>query len=657
MDAGSAWLSAVRSGSPVQVWHWLNAQTYYPFVTPVLHGLALLVTDSVLAAAWLPAFAAYALTGLVVGRLARALGAGRPGAWMAAVLFWSTPIDIRLAAGAFTEDFGACVVVLLLLALARLDRRRCTVDALLVGAVIALAALVKYDYGILALGVAGVAGLRALVVRRSGRTVWLYGVAGFSGACPVGLLLLSFLYNSPDKLTNVTTFIFQPGIRRHVDFGYYPKAIFANGEIGLATGVAVLLVSAPLWCVWASRRRPELLTPVLAVGVWLVIYSSAAAKQARIAVPIMPVLAVLAALAVTDLAARVIGVVRSTRLGSIPVWALAAAGAVLIGVPFLAQVKTMGRPLWFVRENPPASQALAFVSRYLPVSSDRPLLVIGASNALSPHSIELTWTRRLGHQAPQVITVPEAPGVQRRDALLDAIRRSGPSRIVAIDMAAGSRLVDLSASGGELFPSQHDYATIASMLGGPERVLIPVASLSLESDPLHIDVWDVEPSALAGILRVVTVPALPATISVDGTARDGFGVAIGLPIGTHDVCFGAVAGFRAPGCQGIAVTAGATTTVTGSYLPEPGAPGDGAGGGVLSVVTVPAVDSQILVDGIPRDTARVNRLGLAPGVHRVCFGYVAGFYTPACRAVTIADGTATSAVVDFSPTRFVVKRG
>jgi hypothetical protein len=68
-----------------------------------------------------------------------------------------------------------------------------------------------------------------------------------------------------------------------------------------------------------------------------------------------------------------------------------------------------------------------------------------------------------------------------------------------------------------------------------------------------------------GWLRVITSPAVPSTISVDGVPRNDWGVWTNLPAGSHEVCFDAVEGFTTPGCQTANVTAGTTTTITGNF--------------------------------------------------------------------------------------------
>jgi len=72
--------------------------------------------------------------------------------------------------------------------------------------------------------------------------------------------------------------------------------------------------------------------------------------------------------------------------------------------------------------------------------------------------------------------------------------------------------------------------------------------------------------AQRGELRVLTSPAVPGTISVDGVARDTWGIWTDFPVGSHSVCFGAVTGFvNTPVCQTISVNPGVETDVTGVY--------------------------------------------------------------------------------------------
>lgn len=68
-----------------------------------------------------------------------------------------------------------------------------------------------------------------------------------------------------------------------------------------------------------------------------------------------------------------------------------------------------------------------------------------------------------------------------------------------------------------------------------------------------------------GSLRVLTSPAEPASIAVDGVPRNNWGMWTDLPVGSHTVCFGAVPGTLVPPCQAVTLHAGVLTTITGTY--------------------------------------------------------------------------------------------
>jgi nitrous oxidase accessory protein NosD len=68
-----------------------------------------------------------------------------------------------------------------------------------------------------------------------------------------------------------------------------------------------------------------------------------------------------------------------------------------------------------------------------------------------------------------------------------------------------------------------------------------------------------------GSLRVITSPAVPATIFVDGIPRNDWGMWQSMPAGTYTVSFGSVPGYPTPLPQQVTVTEGRLTVVTGSY--------------------------------------------------------------------------------------------
>ena len=134
-----------------------------------------------------------------------------------------------------------------------------------------------------------------------------------------------------------------------------------------------------------------------------------------------------------------------------------------------------------------------------------------------------------------------------------------------------------------------------------------------------------------GPLRVTTSPALPSQISVDGTVADTWGLNwLEVGPGSHQVCFSWVEGYTTPACQTVTVTSGATTTVTGTFVPR----------GSRESQTSPAVPGQISVDGTPMDDWGVWT-DIPTGPHNVCFVAASNFTAPACQIVTVAAGTTT----------------
>jgi Beta-propeller repeat len=150
-----------------------------------------------------------------------------------------------------------------------------------------------------------------------------------------------------------------------------------------------------------------------------------------------------------------------------------------------------------------------------------------------------------------------------------------------------------------------------------------------------------------GSLRVITSPAVPGAISVDGSPRNNWGMWTDLPAGQHQVCFGPVANFTPPACQSVTLTAGSLSTITGVYTSGSGQPGP-AGTGQLRVTTTPALPSQILVNGTPMDSWGLNWVDLAPGTYTVAFTHVEGYTEPAPRTVTVSAGAVATVQANFT---------
>jgi hypothetical protein len=193
-----------------------------------------------------------------------------------------------------------------------------------------------------------------------------------------------------------------------------------------------------------------------------------------------------------------------------------------------------------------------------------------------------------------------------------------------------------------------DPATVSA--GGSSTLTVSTADTTQPGGPLTLTIRGVAPSAThsttvsltvtgLGFLRVTSSPAVPAQISINGVIADSWGLNwVKVPAGNYTVSFSHVEGYSEPVDQQVAVTAGNTTTVTGTFTAR----------GSLRVITSPAVAGTVSVD-----TVRRNDWGmwtdLATGAHQVCFGAVGAFSTPACQNVTLNAGALTTATGTYTP--------
>ena len=137
-----------------------------------------------------------------------------------------------------------------------------------------------------------------------------------------------------------------------------------------------------------------------------------------------------------------------------------------------------------------------------------------------------------------------------------------------------------------------------------------------------------------GFLRVVTSPAVPSQIVVNGQIGDNWGLTwVRVPVGAYTVSFTDVQGFLAPADQNVNVTAGNTTTVTGTFTPQ----------ALMRVLTSPPVAGTISVDGVRRNDWGVWTF-FPPGAHQVCFAPVIDFLPPTCQNVNLVAGTGNANV-------------
>ena len=100
----------------------------------------------------------------------------------------------------------------------------------------------------------------------------------------------------------------------------------------------------------------------------------------------------------------------------------------------------------------------------------------------------------------------------------------------------------------------------------------------------------IPPPPTNGTLSVTTTP-VNGEVFVDGTSWGVAPVSRDVNNGSHTVSFGAVSGYNTPADNTVSVTAGSTTSVTGTYTVIPPI------NGTLSVTTTP-VDGEVFVDSI-----------------------------------------------------------
>jgi hypothetical protein len=479
VDAGFYLSAAIRGLDPNAVWQWINGQVFYPPVAPGLNGLVLLVTHNTEVAAWLPSLVAYGLSGVLSGRLAGALGGGPIGTWCAALLCWTTPIDARLAGGAFTEPLGACLILVVLLGLVALDQHKGLLLPAVVGIAIAITWFTKYDYGLLAAGTAVPAGMWGLIADRTAvraRSLAMMGTAaGLLGAA-------WFSVNFGEKLRGATAFIGQavPGSHAGIDVTYYLRALFQSADVGLTPLIALLLVLG-LVTAFGQVSRPLAQAPFIFAVLSILMYSTATIKYPRYLGFVIPVLASLAGLLVGRAAAFVMAKRpgRSGRLALI-------SGGVVAAVVLTLQTFSASGPgtqYWFLIRNPEADQALDFIAKE-PDCRNGGLLMLGQTNQVSPAAVHLAWSQALGHPAPPVQVVAESPSAERESSLRDAL--SGACRVVGVDIHAGSRLDTFELH--TIFASQADYVRLAHAFES-QQVLTRVANASTQDGLVDVFIW------------------------------------------------------------------------------------------------------------------------------------------------------------------------
>lgn len=129
-----------------------------------------------------------------------------------------------------------------------------------------------------------------------------------------------------------------------------------------------------------------------------------------------------------------------------------------------------------------------------------------------------------------------------------------------------------------------------------------------------------------GLLTVDVVPAVPAQVSVDGTARNVGGVTqLEVLAGDREVCLSDLDGYLAPPCETVQVPEGDTVAYTARMRPA----------GTLTVSVRPkTVAASVAIDGVVRNEGETT-LRVEEGQHEVCFEQLGAYQAPPCQTVTV----------------------
>lgn len=483
VDAGAGLVLAIRHTSLPEVWNWLNDQTFYPFLGPAFNGLVLLVSGNPLLAAWLPSLLAYGVAGILGYIAARDTGTSRIGGWAAASLIWSTPLLTRLAAGDFTEPFGACGTLLLVICEVRNQTTRGRLYSVLSGATVAACWFLKYDYGMLAFAILIT---NRLLQLRQGHAK-LDDIKAIATSILAALLpvLVWLSINTGLKMQGISGFVGQaaPGGEAISRLAFYPLALVASPEVGLASTVGLfLLISIVVGFVQGGHYilRPAL----IAVTLWSIMYTAASIKYARYLGTILPVLCVIGAV----LADRLLLNLRLASPASNQPFV--AAVAFLLGAQLLLQLTDpttgVSAQFWFLRMDPVAAEATEFAAGHLD-SNLGPVLMLGQTNEVSPGLVHLMWTERLGHLAPTVYTLPgSSAGLIGPTDLTAQIRSRFVSQLIGFTVRTGSRLD--TADYHRSFPNQPLYLDAARHMEESGQLRL-IAESTMENGLLEVEVW------------------------------------------------------------------------------------------------------------------------------------------------------------------------
>jgi len=540
MQDAALFAHAFHHGDLAEAWKVMNQGGHYPFLAPLIHSLVLVATGNIIVAAWLPSLIAYALSGVLAGRLASALGGGRTGAWIAAILCWATPINARVAGGAFTENMGACLLLLLLLGLLRLERTGDWQTALSVGTVAVCAWSLKYDYGVLATATLLITCGFSFMRKPNRRTVSVWLVLVSCVIILVGLSLATNFVMGRDFLWKHLIVPYSTNFRvGRSNWLYYPRALVIGHDVGLSPFVGVGFLAGLVIALKASSQRYRVTGIVFLVLVWYLLYSLHPGQERYLAV-LLPALTALGGIAVSSAFGQLRALSARDRERSVLRWcgALIIVGGGLFGGWQIARQLTgpdgVAQRFDFLAPDMPAAEAYAFAQGAIR-TTDHSIVVIGETNELNAGTLRVPLYEDSGFRARLVGTVYDIDPIidYQRNALLKSLKQAQAGRIIGFDVRPGSRLdtQDFRAN----HRAQPAYLRLAEDLE-QNHALKRIGAISLDDGRLRVIVWDVvslsEPITvsfdLVNDVKVFQPHVEPITlsrsspISLSGWAIDGY---------------------------------------------------------------------------------------------------------------------------------------
>ena len=486
VSTGEGLSDAIAHLSLPALWHWLHAQAFYPPLMPALHGLAGAAGAEPLTAAWLPSLLAYGLAGLLTANLARRLGLPIAGCALAAGLYWTAPLSVRLAAWGATEHIAACLFLLLASLLVQLERRPALGTAVAAGAIAGLTALLKYDSAVVALGTLGLS--TAIALPLHGRRAFAMHALALVTFTLLAMAWLSF--ETGAKTAAFQEFLGQGnasetrGMRPllYLDLLLQSTLDGERNPTGLAPLTGLMFFFGAVYAAYLAARRRLSPQAFLLLAIAMAMYSGSALKDVRFLGPLVPFYAIFAALLSVDAyrwaEPRLSGSRRAVVIAAAAVLAFSQV-AWQVGGP-----QGLTSRFSYLEPSRDVEQLVSFTMAQL--SGERgEVLLAGSTNWFSPRALQLAWHRPDGNVPPIRGLSPQ--GISRasnNELVAAALRDDRADPAVTLSLDPGSPLY----TGDPHYENQRAAIAAIEGLEATGRVS-KRGALSLQDGALRVDVW------------------------------------------------------------------------------------------------------------------------------------------------------------------------